>query len=119
MLVNGAVSLTSDSDDSPNECNDLNFSTPLGESLSGQLLSTNKTEISVFGHNGSEKFQDITGTISKVNEESLDETFVTKLSELLIPEDLVRKIQSRFAIYLFFLLVNVRKMFFINVNAIL
>ncbi|CAH8532297.1 unnamed protein product [Schistosoma intercalatum] len=89
VLVNGAVSLTSDSDDSPNECNDLNFSTPLGESLSGQLLSTNKTEISVFGHNGSEKFQDITGTISKVNEESLDEAFVTKLSELLIPEDLM------------------------------
>ncbi|CAH8532311.1 unnamed protein product [Schistosoma intercalatum] len=89
VLVNGAVSLTSDSDDSPNECNDLNFSTPLGESLSGQLLSTNKTEISVFGHNGSEKFQDITGTISKVNEESLDEAFVTKLSELLIPEDLL------------------------------
>ncbi|CAH8540477.1 unnamed protein product [Schistosoma guineensis] len=89
VLVNGAVSLTSDSDDSPNECNDLNFSTPLGESLTGQLLSTNKTEISVFGHNGSEKFQDITGTISKVNEESLDEAFVTKLSELLIPEDLL------------------------------
>ncbi|CAH8540521.1 unnamed protein product [Schistosoma guineensis] len=89
VLVNGAVSLTSDSDDSPNECNDLNFSTPLGESLTGQLLSTNKTEISVFGHNGSEKFQDITGTISKVNEESLDEAFVTKLSELLIPEDLM------------------------------
>ncbi|VDP30638.1 unnamed protein product [Schistosoma margrebowiei] len=89
VLVNGAVSLTSDSDDSPNECNDLNFSTPLGESLSGQLLSTNKTEISVFGHNGSEKFQDITGTISKVIEENLDEAFVTKLSELLIPEDLL------------------------------
>ncbi|CAI2728503.1 unnamed protein product [Schistosoma spindalis] len=89
VLVNGAVSLTSDSDDSPNECNDLNLSTPLGESVSGQLLSTNKAEISIFGHNGSEKFQDITGTISKVYEESLDEAFVTKLSELLIPEDLL------------------------------
>ncbi|XP_018651092.1 myotubularin-related protein [Schistosoma mansoni] len=89
VLVNGAVSLTSDSDDSPNECNDLNFSTPLGESVSGQVLSTNKTEISIFGHNGSEKSQDITSTISRVNEESLDEAFVTKLSELLIPEDLL------------------------------
>ncbi|CAH8502157.1 unnamed protein product [Schistosoma turkestanicum] len=87
VLVNGAVSLTSDSDDSPNESNDLNFSTPLGESVSGPVVSTNKVGISIFGYNSSEKFQDI--TISRVDEANLDETFVTKWSELLIPEDLL------------------------------
>ncbi|CAH8527695.1 unnamed protein product [Heterobilharzia americana] len=88
VLVNGTESLTCDSDNSPNESNDLNFSTPVGESLSSQV-PTSSINVSTRNDNCTERWKNANGTISKLNGINIDDAFTTRFSELLIPEDLL------------------------------
>nr|CAH8848928.1 unnamed protein product [Trichobilharzia regenti] len=89
VLVNGTESITCDLDNSPNENNDLNFSTPLGESLSGQI-PMNAANPSTFSNNrDAQNWKDIHGAVCKMDEVNSDDVFTTKFSELLIPEDLL------------------------------
>ncbi|VDQ04985.1 unnamed protein product [Trichobilharzia regenti] len=64
VLVNGTESITCDLDNSPNENNDLNFSTPLGESLSGQI-PMNAANPSTFSNNrDAQNWKDIHGALN-------------------------------------------------------